>query len=70
MDALPLQQVMSYHPPEAAGSHTGQKVISLLARMAVSYSPLHTLAEKRNFCTVVYYVCKFFYFSLTKAALK
>lgn len=48
MDALPLQQVMSYHPPEAGGSHTGQKVISLLASMVVSCSPLHTQAEKKK----------------------
>lgn len=45
MDALPLQRVRSYHPPEATGSHTGQGVIRLQANMAVCWSPRHTQAH-------------------------
>lgn len=40
MDALPVHQVMSYHPPVAAGSYKGQRTICLQASMPFTLSPV------------------------------
>lgn len=51
MDALSVHQVMSYHPPGAAGSYKGQRTICLQASVPFTLSPVlpaHTHAPTHS----------------------